>query len=82
MITQREHWQKLRRGILLLIEALAVDIGEKNKEILVDFVDNREFGVALEWLYSLIRENQILLSTDQNDLIQHLADLMNIKLFE
>jgi hypothetical protein len=80
MANQRDHWIELRGGLLLLTEELTPSLDKKNVELTHDFIENREFGVALEWLNSLIIERSILLTISNQELISKLAHLMDIKL--
>lgn len=47
---------------------------------MVDFIDNREYGVALEWLYLLIKNRNLDVSDDQRAEISRLAAFMEFDL--
>jgi hypothetical protein len=80
MIGQDEAWQDLERYLTSLVESLLTKLDDENRKLLNDFVRNREYGVALEWLYSLVVERSIQLSVQQETEIRRLAELMGIHL--
>jgi hypothetical protein len=57
-----------------------VGLDDKDRQILIDFIENREFGVALEWLCSIVVERNRQLSEQQGYEIKRLAALMKIDL--
>jgi hypothetical protein len=63
-----------------LVESLSAELQPKDKEILIDFIENYEYGVALEWLYSIVVERSIQLTLPQQQEIQRLAQRMGIDL--
>lgn len=63
-----------------LLESLSADLARRDQEILINFIENREYGVALEWLRSVIVEQPVQLTVRQAKEMQRLAELMNIKL--
>ena len=58
-------WQHLDTSLSTLVDSLAPKLDEKNLSLLRDFIDNREYGVALEWLASLIKTRSIQISSEQ-----------------
>jgi hypothetical protein len=52
----------------------------QDREMLSDFIQNREYGVALEWLHSLVVERSLEATLTQENEIERLARLMNISL--
>jgi hypothetical protein len=69
----------LEESLTLLIESFSsTEIDQHNRDLLVEFVENRGYQVALEWLDSLIFERSIRLSLEQEKELQRLAVLMNI----
>ena len=80
-MTDRERlWFELEKGLSALVEQLAVNIDAKNLELLRDLISNREYGVGLEWLHSILTERSIALSRSQREEVQRLARLMDIRL--
>jgi hypothetical protein len=63
-----------------LVDLLAPKLDEKNLSLLRDFIDNREYGVALEWLVSLIKTHSIQISSEQQQEIDRLATTMGLSL--
>lgn len=74
--TRKETEDRLRE----LINGLSKNIDQDDLSLLLDFVENREYGVALEWLHNLVIERGILLSNEQSQLVEQLARQMNIRL--
>jgi hypothetical protein len=80
MASVREHWLALSGGISSLVDALAPELDESTADIVRDFIENREFGLALEWLQAVVIEQSISLSNDQREKFDALARLMNVDL--
>jgi hypothetical protein len=80
MIGRDELWRDLENSLKSLVESMPAKLDGKNRELLNEFAENREFGVALEWLHSIIVERSIELSAQQEQEIQRLANLMGIRL--
>jgi hypothetical protein len=88
-----EHRRNLReqrglrfRTILLsLIEELAShlevkwsDLDEKYSDLLKEFIENKEHGVAFESLREFVQDKHIVLSLEQQRKIDELAHLMKM----
>ena len=56
-------WDELEAALNALVDGLASMIDDKNASLLRDFIENREYGVALEWLHSIVTERMILVNT-------------------
>jgi hypothetical protein len=80
MMDRNELWLHLEQSLTSLVNSIVTGLDDKNRAILIDFIENREFGVALEWLYSIIVERNLLLSEQQDQEIKRLAALMKIDL--
>jgi hypothetical protein len=76
----RDHWLELRGSLISLLETLAPLLDADTRELVGDFVDNREFGVALEWLHSAVLRKKISLTASQTQKFDELAALMKIDL--
>ena len=51
MNARREMWLALERSLTLLMESFSsAEIDRHNRDLLKEFVENREYQVALEWL--------------------------------
>jgi hypothetical protein len=77
---RKELWLHLEQSLTSLVNSIMTGLDDENREIVIDFIENREFGVALEWLYLIIVERNLLLSEQQNHEINRLAALMKIDL--
>ena len=80
MTNSRDHWLELRGSLISLLETLAPLLDADTRELVGDFVDNREFGVALEWLHSAVLRKKISLTASQTQKFDELAALMKIDL--
>jgi len=78
MAKRTELWAQLEISLSRLVESLALELDDNNLELLRDFIANREYGVALEWLQSAIKNNPIHISPEQEKEIRHLAKIMEI----
>jgi hypothetical protein len=72
----RDHWIELRGLLLSLVEGLSPALDEKNSELVRNFIENREFGVAFEWLHSLVLGRSIPITFEQKEVFERLAQLM------
>jgi hypothetical protein len=80
-VTSRAQlWQHLAASLSTLVDSLAPKLDEKNLSLLGDFIDNREYGVALEWLASLIKTRSMQISPEQQQEIDRLATTMGLSL--
>jgi hypothetical protein len=73
-------WRELERALTSLVSSLSSQLNGKDRELLTDFIGNREYGIALEWLYSIVVERKLQLSAPQQHEVRRLADLMEIDL--
>jgi hypothetical protein len=81
MNARDELRRELEKSLTSLISSISsAEIDQHNRELLAEFVENFEYGVALEWLHSLIVERRIQLSPEQDDEIRRLAQRMKIDL--
>jgi hypothetical protein len=69
---------ELERRMFTLVGALEAQIDRENLDLLRDFVENRESGVALEWLDSLAFERAIPLLPEQRREMRELATMMGL----
>ena len=80
MTSRAQLWQHLAASLSTLVDSLAPKLDEKNLSLLGDFIDNREYGVALEWLASLIKTRSMQISPEQQQEIDRLATTMGLSL--
>ena len=79
MNARREMWLALERSLTLLMESFSsAEIDRHNRDLLKEFVENREYQVALEWLDFLVFERFIPLSSQQEQEFRRLAAIMDI----
>jgi hypothetical protein len=76
----RDRWLEARGGLTGLLETLRPSLDENTLKLVQEFVANREFGIALEWLYSVVLERKIGLSAQQSKDFKELAKLMEMDL--
>jgi len=74
----RLELEKSLTSVISSISPTAID--QQDRKLLAEFVENFEYGVALEWLHSLIVERGIQLSGEQEEQIRRLAQRMKIDL--
>ena len=80
MDDRQERWRQLEKSLTSLVGSMSSKLGDQDRELLNDFIENREYGVALEWLYSTVVEENIQLDPDQEAEIKRLAQIMDIDL--
>jgi thymidylate synthase ThyX len=73
-------WRYLETSLTSLVDSMSMALHDDNREILTNFIENREFGVALEWLHSIIITRNLQLSEQQQIEIRQLAEFMKIDL--
>lgn len=76
MSGNRERWAELEKTLLAVLAQMSSDLDERNHELLSDFIENREFEVALTWLNSLVEERGITISSDTRRAMDHAKSLM------
>ena len=75
-----ELWRQLEEALTTLVGSLSSELSLKNRELLTEFIENREFGVALEWVHSLTVNDELRFSASQRAEIQRLAAMMKVEL--
>jgi hypothetical protein len=78
--SMKENWARLDADLTRLTNEILREEDKKNHDIVIDFIENREYGVALEWMSSVINEKPIVLSSTQLKTMLELAALMGIDL--
>jgi hypothetical protein len=71
-------WEELDASLRALIHSFAASLEEADLSLLHDFIDNREYGVGLDWLQSLLDERSIETSHEQREEMARLAALMGL----
>jgi hypothetical protein len=80
MTDLHQRWRELESALSKLVDELSAHLGERDRFLLYDFIENREFGVALEWLHSVVAGHGIALSVAQKGEMDRLAASMGIQL--
>jgi hypothetical protein len=81
MNAQDELRRELDQSLTSLVNSIAsTELNQSDRDLLAEFIENFEYGVALEWLHSLIVERGIQLPREQEEQIQRLAQRMKIDL--
>jgi len=80
MIDRNELWRELERSLTSLVQSMSTSVDKKTLWLLKDYIDNREYGLALESLYDAIVDLRTELSPHQKQEIERLAGLMQISL--
>ena len=76
---REQAWSHLEQSLTRLLVAVSPQLDDKDREFLTEFIANREFGVALEWLH-LLSSKTLELSEPQRVEVRRLADFMEIDL--
>ncbi|MDA9530659.1 MULTISPECIES: hypothetical protein [unclassified Bradyrhizobium] len=79
-MNRAEEWRKLEEALTNLVGSMSSQLSIRDCALLAEFIDNREFGVALEWLHSSVVENRLQPSASQKLEVQRLAKMMDIDL--
>jgi len=77
---RQELWRELERSLSALVQAVAPRIDRDNVETLKDLIENREYVVALEWLYDVVAGRSIRLTPEEQRDVERLSALMGISL--
>jgi hypothetical protein len=77
---REEKWTRSERILTTIVDSVSTEIDQKSLSIIKDFIENREYGVALEWLHSLLNERSIRVSDHHKEEMKTLARAMNISL--
>jgi hypothetical protein len=80
MSARDEFRGEMDEALSSLASSIASKIDRNSRDLLAEFIENFEFGVALEWLHSLIVSREIQLSPGQVEEIRGLAQRMGLDL--
>jgi hypothetical protein len=72
--------QEIAAATRHFVQSVASQLDAKNLELLEDFIENREYAIAVEWLYSIIKERSIALSSEQKTQLSELATSLDVDL--
>lgn len=77
---RNDLWRELEASLGVLVESMSTKIEKESLELLKEFIENREYEVALRWLHGVIVDRSIQLSPQQKQEIQRIAGLMHVNL--
>ena len=80
MVTREEMWHEREKSLMALIESLEPKLDTVTRDLLKDFVENREYAVAIERLNSYIAEHLVQLSHEQAEEIRRILKLTDVTL--
>jgi len=73
-----DHWHQLGVSLISLLGSVAPQLKPESHEVVHDFIQNREYGVALEWLMDAVSAQGIELSASQLIEVDRLVKLMKL----
>jgi hypothetical protein len=73
---QKEHWQRLASLLRGAVRHFDGSLGERDKGLIVEFIDNREFGVAYEWLRSALPQDALRANTSSDFTLREIETLL------
>jgi hypothetical protein len=83
MSSREDIGQALEKSLRSLIDSISsMEIDQHNRDLLNEFVENRECAVALEWLDALVWKRSIRISPEQEREFERLALLMGVDFSE
>ncbi len=77
---KQEQREQMTKDLLVLLNMFSKEIDKKNHDLVNEFIEHHEFGVALEWLYATLINSKVSISQSQNEMFQKLAKEMQIVL--
>ncbi len=80
MRNSNDRWLVLREGILSLLDSSMSQIDEDTRNLVREFVESREYGVALEWLNSYFIANDVNISSEDEKMMAFLSERMGLNL--
>jgi hypothetical protein len=79
-LDRSENWQQLEVSLLSLLCSVAPQLKPESCQVVRDLIENREYGVALEWLTDAALAQGIRLSDSQLIEVDRMAKLMKLDL--
>jgi hypothetical protein len=75
-----ERWKHLETSLSSLLSSIASQLDPSSHEIVNEFIENREYAIALEWLAEAASKQGSQLSEAQQAEFDRLEKLMGIDL--
>jgi hypothetical protein len=79
MATPRENWPELSALLLRGLEQIGRELGAKDRELVADFIENREFEVALRWMTDAAQARGLIVSQQTSSDLRRAATLMGLE---
>src|ERR1700674_5605390 len=65
MTNRHDLWRELEGSLASLVDSVSTKVDMDNLKLLNEFIENREYGIALEWLHGAIVDRSKQLSPQQ-----------------
>jgi hypothetical protein len=75
-----ERWKHLETSLSSLLSSIASQLDPSSREIVTEFIESREYAIALEWLAEAASKQGIQLWEAQRSEFDRLEKLMGIDL--
>lgn len=75
----KENWSEIEAYLSEVVRLSASQIDKKNIELLTDFIDNREYGVAYELITSLVSDGGLTLEPEAAQGLREAGVLMGFE---
>ena len=72
------HWAESARQLREIIQGLGDRLDAKTGDLVVEFVEHNEVGVALEWIYDYLEDGQVRIPGDVPGRVSALAEHMGM----
>lgn len=75
----KHHFDRMAELLTVLLSSLQAKLLPKDVEEIKDFLENNEFGLALESLVASIQERGRIIAYDDLTLIEELSNMMGLE---
>lgn len=72
----KDNWPEIEKRLLNLLHKSKDYLDDINTDVLEDFIENREYGVAYEWIVSLVAEGKLVLDLETATELSAAGNLM------
>jgi hypothetical protein len=76
----QEIWDKVEPILRKTLVELSSSLGRADIDLVTDFLDHNELGVALEWMVSIVSERSVPIKETTRQGMHEAARLMNMSL--
>ena len=74
-----DTWIKIKRRLSEILTYLDSEISQNDKDVIQDFIENNEYGVALDWINSIIDECNIQVTSQTADGLRDVEAMIHRK---